>query len=171
MVVASSNTSAAVRAFLWTLGSGVKDLGTLPADTGSEAFGINRRRQAVGYCSGPGGIQAVLLAPDGSVQPLGKLPGGKASEGFAINEPGDVVGMSGTPQRPHTYLWTQGGGMQDLNSLIGAGSGLVVAEAIGINDLGVILAIGYDQHDADAHEGVEHLHELPLRILLLVPGP
>ena len=61
--------------------------------------------------------------------------------------------------------------MQDLNTLLGAGAGLALAEALGINELGMILGIGYEHHATEAHEGGEHLHALPLRIVLLVPGP
>ena len=35
-------------AFLWTAGSGMIDLGTLPGDVHSQALGINQRRQVVG---------------------------------------------------------------------------------------------------------------------------
>ena len=40
------------RAFLWTKGSGMKNLGTLPGDQISEAFAINARRQVVGVSCG-----------------------------------------------------------------------------------------------------------------------
>jgi len=36
------------RAFLWTRGRGIQDLGTLPGDSISQALGINEQRQVVG---------------------------------------------------------------------------------------------------------------------------
>ncbi len=38
-VVGDSNTATVIRAFLWDATSGMQDLGTLPGDTGSRAFG------------------------------------------------------------------------------------------------------------------------------------
>ena len=72
-------------------------LGTLPGDSGSEAFGINRRNEVVGYSSGPAGIEAVLWTSNGAIQGLGRLRDGDYSRAFAINEPGNVVGSSGRP--------------------------------------------------------------------------
>ncbi len=53
-VVGFSNVSKAdganfnARAFLWTRGRGIQDLGTLPGDSLSQALGINEQRQIVG---------------------------------------------------------------------------------------------------------------------------
>ena len=55
-VAGASNTATAVRAFRWTRGGGFDDLGTLPGDTSSEAWGINRHNEVVGHSSGPGGV-------------------------------------------------------------------------------------------------------------------
>src|SRR5262249_24455980 len=41
IVVGSANTARAIRAFLFARPGGMRDLGALPGDTGSEAFGIN----------------------------------------------------------------------------------------------------------------------------------
>ena len=42
--VGSSNTARSIHAFIWTRKDGVRDLGTLPGDSGSQAFGINRQK-------------------------------------------------------------------------------------------------------------------------------
>jgi hypothetical protein len=57
--------------------------------------------------------------------------------------------------------------MQDLNALVGT-SHLVLTKAIGINNAGVIGALGYD-HDHTEAEGDGHDHERPIRVVLLVP--
>ena len=48
-VVGSSNAATSVRAYRWKRNRGLVDLGTVPSDTGSEAFGINKHDEAVGY--------------------------------------------------------------------------------------------------------------------------
>ena len=100
-------------------------------------------------------LHPICTRPAPRIQPLGKLPGGRASEAVAINEAGEVVGTAGTPRGPRAFRWTPGGGMQDLNTLVRAGAGLVLAEALGINELGMILAIGYEHHATEAHAGGE----------------
>jgi probable HAF family extracellular repeat protein len=96
---------------------------------------------------------------------LGTLPNGNHSRALSINDRGEVVGLSNTPKGIRAFLWTRNSGMQDLNTLIPADSDFVLEEAVGINDLGVILAIGYDKDD----EGDPHRHESPTRVFLLVP--
>jgi probable HAF family extracellular repeat protein len=105
------------------------------------------------------------------MQGLGMPPGAKESRALGVNARGQVVGTVGTPQGLRAFRWTTVGGMQDLNTLLGAGAGLVLAEALAINDLGMILAIGHEHHAAAAHKGGEHQHDLPVRIVLLVPVP
>src|SRR5262245_16956905 len=60
VVVGSANTARAIRAFLVARPGGMRDLGTLPGDTGSEAFAINDSNEIAGYSTGPRGVQAVL---------------------------------------------------------------------------------------------------------------
>jgi probable HAF family extracellular repeat protein len=118
-VVGSSNTATSLRAFLWTRAGGIKDLGTLPGDTGSEAFGINGKNQIVGYSSGPRGIQAVMWSADGRIQALGRLRTGDHSRAVAINDVGAVVGFSGNAEKTTAFLWTPNGWMIDLGALPG----------------------------------------------------
>jgi probable HAF family extracellular repeat protein len=150
-------------------GGAVHDLGTLPGDRGSEATAINNSGQVVGSSSGPSGIRAVLWTRSGEIQRLGTLPGGRYSQALAINDRGAVVGISGSTLGTRAFLWTAAGGVQDLNGLIPAGAGLVLSAALGINNLGQIVAIGHDDQGLGGHDEHEHNHELPLRVLLLVP--
>ncbi len=114
-----------------------------------EAVHINGAGDVVGWSSGPDGSRAVLWSAGRAIEDLGTLPGGKYAYARAINARGEVVGFSGTAHAIRAFLWTRTGGMQDLNTLIPASSGFVLAEAVAINDQGLIVAIGSD----DDHGG------------------
>jgi probable HAF family extracellular repeat protein len=144
----------------------MQDLGTLPGDTHSDAFSINTRGEVVGYSSGPVGARAFLWTRSGGMEDLGTLPGGDFSRALSINDRGEVVGTSDTSLGARAFLWTRSGGMQDLNTMIPAGNDFILFEAVGVNDLGMILAIGRD----DDGQGHPHgYHEFPTRVFLLVP--
>ena len=84
-------------AFLWTRHSeNAQDLGTLPGDFFSEAFGINSRGQVVGVSfGGPNGSHAFLWQ-DGVMADLNKLVGTGSSDVLIsaqdINDAGQITG-------------------------------------------------------------------------------
>jgi probable HAF family extracellular repeat protein len=99
---------------------------------------------------------------------IGTLPGGDFSQAFGINDAGDVVGASGSSAGDRAFLWTRASGIRDLNSLIPP-SPFVLTKAAGINNLGMIVATGYDDpagHTSDGH--IHETHELPIRVFLLI---
>ena len=59
-VTGTSASAAGERAVLWTKTGNVRDLGTLPGDTSSEASAINNNGDVVGYSKGLRGIHAFL---------------------------------------------------------------------------------------------------------------
>ena len=61
------------RAFLWTGGAEAQDLGTLPGDALSEAFGINGRRQVVGVSFGGTAETRGFLWEDGVMLDINDL--------------------------------------------------------------------------------------------------
>ena len=144
-------------AFLWQRGlasSRMRDLGTLPSDQSSRAYGINDKGQAVGFSSS----NAACWLPDahiqacfwqgGRVRGLGVLPGGRNSEALGINNGGRIVGWSeinhplhSPAGDRHAFLW-RGNILYDLNALIPAASGWVVEEARAINNKGQIVGSG-----------------------------
>jgi probable HAF family extracellular repeat protein len=141
----------------------MKDLGTLPGDTDSAAFGVNSRGDVVGYSLGPTGMRAFLWRPAEGMQSLGALPGHTTTKALGINEKAQVVGTSGSDQA-RAVLWESNRVPRDLNALI-TGVDVVLTEAVGINARGQILALGRTGHDARlAH------HEGPNKVFLLTPS-
>jgi probable HAF family extracellular repeat protein len=132
---------ASGRAFLWTPGTGMEDLGSLDGNPGStsDAAAINDRGQIVGtsFSYALGTSHAVYYSSSGVID-LGTLGG--YSEAKALNNLGQVVGLS----NGDAFLTDlQGGPMVDLNTLIPPDSGWVrLFEANGINDAGQIVGAG-----------------------------
>jgi len=104
----------------------------------------------------------------GGIQDLGTLPGAGYSRALSINNRGEIVGSSQSSLGSRAFLWTNGSGRQDLNTLIPSGSDFVLFEAISVNDLGEILALG---NDDDGHGHGHGDHEAPARVFLLIPEP
>jgi hypothetical protein len=86
---------------------------------------------------------------------LGTLPGGDFSQALGNNDAGDIVGISTSTGGSRAVLWTSRAGIQDLNTLIPP-SPFVLTQAVGINNVGMIIAMG---HDLDPHAGHGHSHE------------
>ncbi len=136
-------------AFLSAANGGVlTDLGTLGGSF-STAFGINDAGQVVGsaHLAGDTVLHAFLFGGSSTVRAaltdLGTL-GGMNSTAYSVNSSGQIVGSSDIAGGiAHAFI-DSGGVMTDLNSLISPGSGLVLTDARGINDLGQIVAFGTD---------------------------
>jgi len=83
-------------AFFWTKRDGIQDLGTLPGDRISLAFGVNDRGQVVGESIGPNGRRAFLWQR-GIMTDLNTLvPQGSPLLVYAndINDAGEIVGQA-----------------------------------------------------------------------------
>jgi len=127
---------------LWSKTGTVRDLGTLPGDSASEAMAINNNGDVVGYSKGPRGIRAFLWNRTAGMRDLGVLPGGDSSRGLAINDLGEVVGSSTSALGDHAFIWTEQDAMVDLNNESSVDLGIVLFEAHAINDKGQIIAMG-----------------------------
>jgi probable HAF family extracellular repeat protein len=78
----------------WSNGQ-IIDLGGLPGFRVSDAIGINKSGQVVGYSIvGAAGLQVATEWSNGRVINLGALPGFRASDAIGINGAGQVVGSS-----------------------------------------------------------------------------
>jgi len=130
-------------AFLYTDGSGIRDLGTLSGTGQSQAFGINKRRHVSGYFTrADGSLGAFLYGDDIGTIDLGTLPGTASDGARGLNDADEVTGSSFLPAGAHAFLWSVATGMQDLGTLGGTTSngervnaqGQVVGQSIVIDD-------------------------------------
>jgi probable HAF family extracellular repeat protein len=83
-------------AFRWTRRAGIEDLGTLPGDRLSLAYGINEGGQVVGQSVGRGGSRAFLWESGVMVDLNALVPPGSPLLIYAndINEAGRIVGQA-----------------------------------------------------------------------------
>ena len=170
-VVGTSASPAGDRAVLWTIplrartrtrqgitrrrsNTGrIRDLGTLPGDTSSEAIAINNVGDVVGYSVGPAGLRAFLWSAATGMRDLGVLPDASASRALDINDLGEVVGSSGTSSGDRAFIWTRAEGMKELNSAASADLGVIFIEAHAINNLGQVLVMGKSAQDLNSSGG------------------
>jgi probable HAF family extracellular repeat protein len=114
----------------------VTDLGPLPGDYSSAAFGINATGQVVGASRNASGFSRAVLWTNGTPTDLGAQRGDSPSVAYAINAQGQVVVDSlGSPSVPPlAFLWASGS-MTELPPL----PGTATSAAYGINDQGQVV--------------------------------
>ena len=145
-VAGYSGSRLAARAYLWTPGGTVQDLGTLGGES-SWAYAINQSGQVAGGSTVADGNQhAFLWTPGQGMQDLGTLPGALSSTARGINDLGQVVGESTFPRtgppepETHAFLWSPALGMKDLGTL---GGGLTSSVAFDINNAHQVVGRGF----------------------------
>ena len=157
------------RAVVWTKSGNVRDLGTLPGDSASEAVAINNAGDVVGYSEGPSGMRAFLWTKGGGMEDLGILPGGTSSRALDINDSGTVVGSSSSSSGDRAFVWNKQTGVVDLNNVAPvAALSAVLVEAHAINSKGEILAMGKMNH-SDMTSGDDVCAPAPPLSFLLTP--
>lgn len=120
-------------AYIWSVQSGLKDLGE------GQASAINIFENVVGVNAAG---HAFLWEKNKGMGDLGTLTGDDSSDATAINFWGQVVGTSTLNPNSRAFLWTAETGMLDLNTLIPTGSGWTLQSATGINIFGQIVGNG-----------------------------
>lgn len=131
-------------AFLWTKASGMEDLGVLPGDSVSTAFGINRCGEVVGVSTASNAASwAQSLGLSDDFRALARQ--GVTSQPFVWQRThvgGEVQMSAPTSVSSHPFIWTKAAGMQSLNALIPPKSGWVLTSVTGINNRGQIVGQG-----------------------------
>src|SRR5207249_10030093 len=101
----------------------LQDLGTLPGDDASYAWGINAAGDVVGGSSGPNGMRAFLFTDEGGLAPLQCPDARPHCIAREVNVHGQVAGSAWTSPVDwpgHAIRWT-GGTPEDLG-VLGIGS-------------------------------------------------
>ena len=130
----------------------IVDLGVVPGEWASWAYGMNDLGQVVGQGNGPvTGLHPVMWNNDAAHTPvaLPLLPGDNHGNAHGISNAGHVIGISmylppgtqETPDTPRRFVVWRDGGVFELKSLLDAGWTDVYPAAF--NSLGQILAGGY----------------------------
>ena len=138
IVVNANSVGALQHAFLYSCGK-MTDLGDLGGGW-SEGREINARGQIVGHSATASGDSQAFLYSNGSMKNLNTI-GLSQSMAYGINSNGQVVGMAITSNKSYAFLYTEEV-MIDLNNLINPSSGLILQEAVSINDSGQIVCNG-----------------------------
>lgn len=115
------------RAFVWTAGGGLRDIGVLPGAANARAAAINRHGVVTGTSEAVPAFppRAFRWSPSGGMQDLGAFTSdsGSFSSGTALNDAGLITGQSTTASLDgHAFAWTLGGGLRDIDTLGGLDS-------------------------------------------------
>jgi len=142
----TSSPGSPTRAFFWSAGGTMEELGTFPGGTNSSAADINDNGVVVGWADNAAGSDhAFIYRGSGPLEDLGTL-GGAESEAVGINNNGQVVGKSDIAGSGyHTFLYGNGQ-MQDMGTLGGTSS-----NAFTINDNGQFVGWSHTVGNAAGH--------------------
>jgi probable HAF family extracellular repeat protein len=126
----------------------VTDLGSLGGTDGNLPSSINNRGEIVGESQLAGGVHHhAFLWHDGVISDLGTLPGDVDSSASHINDNGQIAGYSfDVNGNARAVLWSNGR-MWDLNILVPPNSGILLQEALDINNRGQIAGFGCGKCD------------------------
>jgi probable HAF family extracellular repeat protein len=127
--------------FLWTRAKGMVELGK-DCGTAMLVLAMTPNLRIAGFIRvANDGQIAVTWTPATGTRRLGTL-GGASSRGYGVNAAGQVVGFADNKAgQSRAFLWASNTGMRDLNKYLHhAPPGLVLDDALAINDSGAIVA-------------------------------
>ena len=139
-----------IQASTWQDGANT-NLGFLTGGDTSNAYGINRTSQVVGFSETSSATRAFFWSSELGMINLGALGDNRDSLGsnaYNVNDGGQVVGWadressSVDPQYRRAYVWDVTNGMRDLNGLINPGTSWYLSLARDINNGGQIVGNG-----------------------------
>jgi probable HAF family extracellular repeat protein len=117
----SATADGNLRAFVWSAGAGMANLGVLPGAYESDAAAINNLGVVTGYSHGTPltSPRAFRWSAADGMQDLGSFTGGMGSfsAGNALNDAGLIAGSSDAASGRHAFAWTKARGMVDIDSL------------------------------------------------------
>lgn len=120
-VTGSATTgSGAERAYVWSAGSGMLDIGAPPGANEAEGAAINNAGVVTGTAYAPFSVLAFRWSATSGAESLGAfLPGlDGVSFGDAINDAGLIAGSSAAAGNDrHAFIWTRTGGLVDIDTL------------------------------------------------------
>jgi probable HAF family extracellular repeat protein len=137
----ADDTSNNDRAFLWDSANGMQNLGSLGTSGGNYSWsrGINDFGQVVGSSNN----HAFLWDTIDGMQDIGTL-GGNSAIAYDINNYGQIVGQSSNSLSQNRATLWDNEATYDLNVFLPADSDFfLLTQAIGINDNGQIIGLGY----------------------------
>jgi probable HAF family extracellular repeat protein len=134
----SATADGSARAFVWSAGAGMVNLGKLPGASESDGAAINNRGVVTGYSHGVPVMppRAFRWSAADGIQDLGAFTGGLASfsAGTALNDDGLIAGNSdASASDRHAFAWTRARGMVDIDSLRS-----VYSEPVAVGSAGLI---------------------------------
>jgi probable HAF family extracellular repeat protein len=140
-----------MHAFLFSQGA-MHDLGVLEGDNESQGMGLNNLGHVVGSSQRDSNhARAFFFDGLGAMKAIGSF-GGTVSQAFGVNDDDVVVGMAADSlNKSHAFVIDEknGGLLLDLQTMLDAsGDDFVLAQALGINDAGQILASGFGPTDS-----------------------
>lgn len=113
-------TNGRERAFVWSPGGGMLNLGVLPGAANSGAQAINNRGVVTGNSEGVPLLlpRAIRWSATDGIESLGVYPSGASSFGAHINDAGLIAGTADTPDnKRQSFVWTRTGGLVNIDTL------------------------------------------------------
>lgn len=120
VVTGSSVIGSDTRAYRWTSGGGMTNLGVLPSMTYSRGIAISADGTTITGVTGDSSVTASFRHVGGVMTDIGVLPGASNMYATGVNGNGNViVGNADSFSTQQAYRWVNGSGVSDLGFMAG----------------------------------------------------